>query len=1213
MSPTHPLSRHSTLLLAWLFLLATLLHTASASECSGTTLCPSGCCSKYGFCGFSSEHCGAGCLSTCDAVPPETTAPGGGGECSADISCKVGCCSKYGNCGFGEEYCSTEQGCVNNCGLKSECDAGWGLEWAESKTCPLNVCCSKFGFCGTTEKFCGEDDEFDRPSCDVDGHRIERVIGYYEQWSLERPCNRVSPEAIPAGYYTHINFAFAGIDPETFEIRGSAGGDDALWKRIQSLRLEQPSVEIWIALGGWVFNDPDQPTRTTFSDIARSEENQKAFAKSLLSMMSKYGFDGVDIDWEYPVAEERSGREEDYKNFPKWMKNLRSQLHSSGKKYGLSLTLPASYWYLQHFDIKKLEESVNWLNVMTYDMHGTWDMNNTWVGPYLNPHTNLTEIKNSMDLLWRNDIDPSKVVMGMAYYGRSFTLADPGCTEPGCTYRSGGNAGECSETVGFLLNSEIQDTINSLGLTPTLYEEDAVKAVAFGDQWVSYDDEETFRIRGDYARSQCMGGVMVWAISHDDRNHTSAKALTSGVGRKRMDFPNYPETPSSSSLSSVEKRQETKALGGPTCSGLTCGEKYQEEVVDACRWTNCGDDCPTGWKWIDREGSDLKMTDETACGGAGNRKFCCPGDSELPKCRWRGMPSHGGICSPGCNDGEVEVGTLAKYCDFSHQSACCTTTKSTEPYGQCKWVGGSPTCASSGKHASCPSDYPTFLFSSSAGAGGEQICTQGSKSFCCKGEIPWQFQKCDWHQKATNRVDASWYCESSCPDGQTKLGMHHGDCAFGWEAYCCAGDPPAIKDDNGATVERRDPDQQNYYGYMEDPGAPEGYRSPNWGLARRAAEFVKRSVLSVESFDRLNTLTARTVVSLLSMTVNLWNRRGPATEFGRSYLAQEMNEMVFGAAGEADAFGYVSDMNAFPELGHNGTLRLRAAEADLCELVGGGAAKAKRALQTSNLQGLEERHVNVFGGLDNVVLIGEPAIEDILRGILDGFLTLHYARWEHYGNVQRDGSQGASAGPFLELAYWIGTRIGERGFNAGLYQDDTSDRWVVFHLHTLSDEHAFIPDPNQANNPFMGVTHITVYHGQRLQTAAERNGRRDLRVYNEDRRRHADGTYAGNTRADAFECDDGERWWPGNVADVTPEGHHTYAALLQAWGRSLHTQGYLGTQGYQVLFNYNGNRTPDPARYSRYGRGLGRNFIVERRVVNGREQMRANFRGDATL
>ncbi|KAL4773841.1 hypothetical protein BDW60DRAFT_205611 [Aspergillus nidulans var. acristatus] len=379
----------------------------------------------------------------------------------------------------------------------------------------------------------------------------------------------------------------------------------------------------------------------------------------------------------------------------------------------------------------------------------------------------------------------------------------------------------------------------------------------------------------------------------------------------------------------------------------------------------------------------------------------------------------------------------------------------------------------------------------------------------------------------------SWFCEASCLDGQTKLDMHSGDCSFGWAAYCCAGNPPAIKDDDGARVERRDPDQQNYYeyeylieGYMEDPGAPEGYHSPSWGLVRRAAKYVKRASLGLESFDRLNTLTARTAVSLLSMTANVWSLRGPVTEFGNSYLAQEMNEVVFGSGGEGDAFGKRS---------------MRACW--------GGAAKAKRTseLGTSTLQQLEDRHINVLGGKGNYALIGEPAIEDILRGILDGFLTLHYARWEHYGDVQADGTQGPRAGPFLELAYLIGTRVGERGSNAGLYQDDISGRWVVFHRHTLSDEHAFIPDPNYANNPFMGVTHITVYHCQRLQTPAERgrNTRRDIRVYNRNYRRHADGTYAGNARASAFECDAGQRWWPGNVADITPENFHTYGGCCK--------------------------------------------------------------------
>lgn len=62
---------------------------------------------------------------------------------------------------------------------------------------------------------------------------------------------------------------------------------------------------------------------------------------------------------------------------------------------------------------------VDWFNVMTYDLHGTWDANDSFIGAYAYAHTNLTEIKQSLDLLWRNNIDPAKVNLGLGFYGRS--------------------------------------------------------------------------------------------------------------------------------------------------------------------------------------------------------------------------------------------------------------------------------------------------------------------------------------------------------------------------------------------------------------------------------------------------------------------------------------------------------------------------------------------------------------------------------------------------------------------------------------------------------------------------------------------------------------------------------------------------------------------------------------------------------------------------
>ncbi|OKP10021.1 Endochitinase [Penicillium subrubescens] len=189
-------------------------------------------------------------------------------------------------------------------------------------------------------------------TCDKKTATLDRVVGYYEAWSVRRPCNKFWPEQIPLGIYTHINFAFATIDPETFEVRPDRTTDLKVLSRVTALKRQDPDLKVMIALGGWTFSDPG-PTQMVFSDIARSTENQKKFFASITKFLSTYDLDGVDLDWEYPEAEDRNGRPEDYKNFPTFMANLKSALDSTGRNE-LSITLPASYWYLQHFDIVKL-------------------------------------------------------------------------------------------------------------------------------------------------------------------------------------------------------------------------------------------------------------------------------------------------------------------------------------------------------------------------------------------------------------------------------------------------------------------------------------------------------------------------------------------------------------------------------------------------------------------------------------------------------------------------------------------------------------------------------------------------------------------------------------------------------------------------------------------------------------------------------------------
>lgn len=85
---------------------------------------------------------------------------------------------------------------------------------------------------------------------------------------------------------------------------------------------------------------------------------------------------------------------------------------------------PSSFWYMQHFDIVSIDPIVDWFNIMTYDLHGTWDGTDKYIGKIALAHTNLTEIEQSLELLWRNNIDPTRVNMGLGFYGRSLSSSD---------------------------------------------------------------------------------------------------------------------------------------------------------------------------------------------------------------------------------------------------------------------------------------------------------------------------------------------------------------------------------------------------------------------------------------------------------------------------------------------------------------------------------------------------------------------------------------------------------------------------------------------------------------------------------------------------------------------------------------------------------------------------------------------------------------------
>ncbi|KAL6237121.1 glycosyl hydrolases family 18-domain-containing protein [Aspergillus navahoensis] len=314
--------------------------------------------------------------------------------------------------------------------------------------------------------------------------------------------------------WTHLNYAFALIDRNTFEIAQMNDFDTELYPVFTGLKEQNPALQVYISVGGWSAGGQ------VFSDMTATAANRAAFISSAITFMKTYAFDGIDIDWEYPVAADRGGNAADFDNYVTFVKELRA---ACGTAYGITVTLPSSYWYMQNFDIVNLEPYLDWFNIMTYDIHGTWDGNNPYTKAVVQAHTNLTEIDEALDLLWRNDIDSSKVVLGLAFYGRSFTLKDSSCSNPGCPFASGGTPGRCTQTSGILSDSEIQALISQGNIVPTLDSDAGVKYMTWNDdQWVSYDDAQTFAMKVNYANKLCLGGTMVWALDLDSAVNTTS-------------------------------------------------------------------------------------------------------------------------------------------------------------------------------------------------------------------------------------------------------------------------------------------------------------------------------------------------------------------------------------------------------------------------------------------------------------------------------------------------------------------------------------------------------------------------------------------------------------------------------------------------------------------------------------------------------------------
>jgi len=371
----------------------------------------------------------------------------------------------------------------------------------------------------------------------------QRIIGYFTSWGIAGRGYRVTH--IPGNLLTHINYAFGVISPQEDKcVLGDPVADvqkfyganesfdhkpdlkDALhgaFGQFLKLKKQYPHLKVMISIGGWNGS-------ARFSDVALTEESRNKFVDSCVNLyFRKYPgvFDGVDIDWEYPVSGgAQSGRLEDKHNFTLLLAEFRRQLdlqgQADGEQYLLTIAAPAGPATYANLELDQIHKVLNWINLMTYDFHGAWDAITNFNSPLFKSSTDP-----SPDLVMRNKfnvdaavqaylaagIPPEKLVIGVPFYGRGWqgvpdinhglyqpaTGAAPGRFEPGVfTY------------------SEIK--INYLPTYPRYWQDEAKVPWIYDPTkgiMITYEDPKSVALKADYVNTNHLSGMMFWELSND--------------------------------------------------------------------------------------------------------------------------------------------------------------------------------------------------------------------------------------------------------------------------------------------------------------------------------------------------------------------------------------------------------------------------------------------------------------------------------------------------------------------------------------------------------------------------------------------------------------------------------------------------------------------------------------------------------------------------